>query len=1234
MNNNLLKYPIRFGTLLLAGAALVACKKEAFTEKDALALEFTRQMHKRFIDSLSQLQAKKDRLGMEYYKRTLDSLDRINAGGRVYYTVIPVNASTATFANGGRSEGAEAISTATITATQYGKTVTATGSNGVYALPELRSGEVTVNINAGTAFTEVSYISNLTPDGGVTNNSVVYVGNVIPMFEAGGTNAQKMAVVKGKAWVETDLTNDREEALTQAVLSGGGATGGTHNIITTGNIDTNGAFVSKFLSENNDESWGSHYNNQVNGNVKSGRIQRIAYESATASGLLDATGNYAMLLPASTIGLPTHMQFAEFATNRTYYRTENGASKIVSERFLYGPKVIASTVPVGVPAPTVSFQAFTTAAAATAVFTPQSTTTNGDLVAPAITTGGGFYMVAPTTTVASGNAVFSTTVATAAATNATGTAILGTPPTNWTNVSVTGLTPASNGTGYTADGIGITFTRRDTAVIGTGIRVENSTGGAFLGMATGFGYVQVVDGGGNFNFNASLTVSTANTFTNVVPKVVFTETDQSSQANPNTQFTPTGVVAGAGIAFLDYNANYNNNVNGVRAVTGLGGVTAGGGVGAIQEVQITSAGAYPAPGPFVGFSFGDAANLVGFDNAAAEADNDLFRAASNNTLEFNPTYPIANEQGGATLTATTISFANGFGAGYVFVPQVALAPNKELSDALGAAETSKLAQANLFTTTVNSDPGDAANFGQIMSIGINSAATISVAAAFGATGNDFLFNVAPYSTANGKLGISVTPTRAGNTLKAVTNQSNNRVPLGGSGLTNYTLSTSGIAKANSVAVLVGGVTSNSTQSPNTTSTQQYVEGNEMLVLFSAPSNNAAAGRNFAWGVPVWDNDAAGTNTSTTLLGVRILNAGIGYEASRSYTATLVPNPFFRGNRISATSAASIAAPQWSLPSNVPANTNGVTGDLMPWFFNGMPGAVANTAANRSRTTVTAKLTFTVGTKGAGYSVAPRVVFYGGGLDLTNYSGATNATGGVIEFSTLVDNTGGVTEVAGVTTTGTGITRVSANVFQFAVNTAPASWTATTTYSIKFIDDLSLGLTNAFRNTATVNGRVNISSDGKVSSVTMDRPSGFPVVTTGQFTGAEVIAPLVFISAPTSGTTATATASVTLDPQALGTSVGYPLDAGSVHRRVTRITVTNGGSGYSRGNMWQRLNTTGNLGGSGGAGFTPDGTPTNNGQNFWLTGGDGTTQANNWNFEVFPGMTYVRDIHYGTGKELD
>jgi len=228
MNKNTFMYPVRMTAVLAAAALVTSCAKDKFTEANALDLELKRL---RTEDSIRVARERQQRIWENnrlFYQRVLDSLDRINAGGRVFYTVTAVAAGNAAFGTGtGRVEEMEGVQGATVSIAQYGNIVTQTTPASGMATVELRSGSANVVISA-PGHTTVNYTVNLTADGNsVTNNNLplapgnghtIHVGNVIPLFPTTGAGT---ATVRGRAYIETDLTNEAAELVTPAILGAG-----------------------------------------------------------------------------------------------------------------------------------------------------------------------------------------------------------------------------------------------------------------------------------------------------------------------------------------------------------------------------------------------------------------------------------------------------------------------------------------------------------------------------------------------------------------------------------------------------------------------------------------------------------------------------------------------------------------------------------------------------------------------------------------------------------------------------------------------------------------------------------------------------------------------------------------------------------------------------------------------------------------------------------------------------
>ncbi|TAD95234.1 MAG: hypothetical protein EAZ97_15825, partial [Bacteroidetes bacterium] len=394
--------------VLMASAIFTSCAKDEFTEKNALDLELRRMRVQDSIAMADSKLAQSQKIQLLQYQRQIDSLTAIDAGGKVFYSVVPVNATFTTFGAGdGRAENAEGEDGATVTASQYGVTIVSAGAkNGVYTFPVLHSGEVSVTV-VKAGFSTANYIANLTPTGPVANGKITYVGNIIPLFKV-STVTSEMATVRGKAWVETDLTNSARE------FAPAGTTFTAQVDVTrmsTMNGVTKSVFRRRFIEENNNQDFGVQGGNPGTGgvvgsggtssngnpsNFKNGYIQRFGYEmTGLPTGTVNATGDYSFLSPASASGLPIKLEFSEFITDRTYYAN----NAVVTKRFAYGPNVTEDMYGVGINPATVTFKAFETEAVVTPTYTPEAL---GTSVGSVSIRNKGLYLLAPNVTGATG----------------------------------------------------------------------------------------------------------------------------------------------------------------------------------------------------------------------------------------------------------------------------------------------------------------------------------------------------------------------------------------------------------------------------------------------------------------------------------------------------------------------------------------------------------------------------------------------------------------------------------------------------------------------------------------------------------------------------------------------------------------------------------------------------------------------------------------------------------------
>lgn len=537
MNQNFMKSSFKaVAAALVASLAFTSCSKDQFTEKDALNLELQRLRAQRSIDSIKTAQDRTDRNSLLRYQRTLDSLDRENAGGRVFYTVNVISATSSAVA-GGRTEESEGVTGAVVTTSQYGRVVSATTQSGI-ATFELRSGEATVAVTA-PAHTSADYTVNLTApfSGGQTGNSgsaaaqtagvvsaakngtTVYVSNVLPLFQA-STDGAVMATIRGRVFIETDLTNDREEIVgttatalgnqpSRAAIEAAGLPTGAPIFVSAGINSNNPAFFSRYLAKTGAFSTSGA---NLGGSAMAaglGTITKLFYGAASApagtgintgSGATTATvnrvpvsasGDYTILVPATVSGLPIVIKSDEIVANRTYFRSGGIQT---TERFLYGPNVEASPVPTNAGTPRVSFQAFTTPASVTVSYVAESVRSSFSTGSQTLTpTPGGFYGVAPTVSFAAvgtpaGTGLTANAVTAAVAAGTTGTAS--------GLFQVTGVNITAGGVGFAnvaGNDATFSFTRTDLITIGAGRRLSTGAGSVPLN-------VQVTNGGLGFNY--------------------------------------------------------------------------------------------------------------------------------------------------------------------------------------------------------------------------------------------------------------------------------------------------------------------------------------------------------------------------------------------------------------------------------------------------------------------------------------------------------------------------------------------------------------------------------------------------------------------------------------------------------------------------------------------------------------------------------------------------------------
>lgn len=1176
MNKNLFIYSFKYLAVLLALVTFSGCTRDEFTEQDAFDLNEA-QLNAQDAREQAALAAQDKRvMDMAMFRRSMDSLTRLNSGGKVFYTVNVVPGGSSAFSQGGRFEEVEGLDGATVTVSQLGgaiveQKVTVAG----LASFEMYSGEVTVNVEAPN-HTDLNYTANLTPDGGVPNGSLIYVGNVVPVFDdpnnPGAGSEENLATVKGFAFAELDITsgNNQEEAVPDGTK-------------VRAFIDINADFMTRYIKQANDEGL------NIGGNVtKSGFIQRFAYEEAASTTGTTVTsplnndtapegGEYSISIGATASGLPITMKFDDFAADRTYYFTDSDGDNTGffgaagQKRFIYtqntqgdlnqkaggtngaggqAPTVIGRTgvrdLALGNVVPVFSF--VTTEATATA------TLKGGDAVASVSITDGGYYYVAPTVTF---------DAAPTGGTTATGTAVLGDLPAfvigedaeltearNNNLKQVVSVTVTSAGSGYTSTP-SVTFTRFSyTGRLAGGLPVPNGEGN-IVAPTTGLSYVQIIDGG--FGMTSAPGP--------VAPGTVFSTQFQYTGFAPTAVFSPdvtiTGNTAATAIVAVDQN------------------------IGVATEVQMVTPGTgYNQATVLVDFTYGTGGNISTAGQPDQEADGvAIFESNGAGGIRFND-----NTAGGTLITtvnsATAVEYALEEGRRYSFVPRVTVV-------GLPAGATSPT-----FVTTVDGDPASA-TFGQILSIGLNGAGANITAAL--------------QDIEIGSLSILVTPFDAGIEARAFTSSGgiDNYV------LVNYGQPTSGIYRSSvndsgapfeyiSVnaageyrryvdGAQTGGVLATR---PAVPTEAQFNNSSNFQVAFLSPTGGAAAS-----GYPIFDAQG------TSLVGIVIKSAGVNYATG---TTLGVDNLSF-----------------WVIP-------NGVTlAEYAQWGTNEIPDANANATATRTTT----NLTITFNTPGAGYAVRPEFIISGGNKSVEDLAAINSSINVAVRGKLNFNGAGAITNTSVVYNgvlpfTAAGIasepiaitvsTQRLVGIFNREVDwvnnvgpfdggilidspngtdlDAPEDW----------IYDTDLDITTSEGPLAMFNLLENLefTADDRIGTATLAFPNGTPQANFKYITPPTYV--VEFLGFDTGGNGVAVLDAASADIVALDSNDDGGLPAGL--GLSSYFTPTND------------PNTTGLAV----AGST---TGARSGERFRTIGGRS-------NFDVFSGLTYIRDVNYGTGIELE
>ncbi|WP_250632255.1 beta strand repeat-containing protein [Rhodoflexus caldus] len=1205
MNKNTFMYPVRMTAVLAAAALVTSCAKDKFTEANALDLELKRLRTEDSIRVARERQARiwdNNRLA---YQRVLDSLDRINAGGRVFYTVTVVAGGNAAFGSG-RVEELEGVQGATVSIAQYGNIVTQTTPASGMVTVELRAGSVSVVASAPN-HTTVNYTANLTADGNsVTNGNLpqapgngrtIHVGNVIPLFPTTGAGT---ATVRGRAYIETDLTNETAEQVTPGVLGAG-------TNLFTANININDVFRARYLNIANQAS-------AIPGGQEAA-INRISYENATTNVVVDAAGNYSGVVPATASGLPIQLRYSQIAADRTFWaasfdNTNLGTldlanrrtGAVITRRFIYGPGLTADRVfgdgPVAntnIVSASATFNTEIAAAQVTAAITrtgalrvgrpswdpnndyfilrtgtgidgtdaafEPAAADNGLYLTNVPAFGGNNYIQSSNPNQIQPPAVTFTPSPAGPAQTATGLVVLtdnGVAAADAPFKRIRGIRAVNAGSGYTTAPTG-TFTRNDnTSATG------NVTGtGSLQAPVDALSVIQVTNGGFGFlpqPYTSPAVVSTTGAWTGVNPTILF----GGQNPLPVPKVTPT----------VQYSYNAVGTVNAIDVITVGAGLSAADvnigfsyGAGAqLAPTQGVNGGAIPialfetSPTGRVQFNFDNGGNALG----GLVADSPYGNATTGITAT---TFTFFDNTGTAQYDGTGSNVVSPGTQPYVFVPTASFSG----ATATTLANAGVLPNINVSVLSANA----LANQGLVAEITLSGGG--DAATVLGIAPGDPIAN----------LGITINNPGSSQSLAA-------QGYLAGTGIDNYAFN---VPSQNAGRFIPGPSTaasifadgypgytpaggSGARISNSAAATSQYARDNHTYIAkFSTPPTAPFLP---AEGYPVFDN-------ANRVVGLVITSKGAGYVQGQPITFEIVPN-----------------------------------------------GEDANDVSTRLEA---ASLTFTI-VNGGQYAAVPDVFISGGGLALAQQP--SNA-------STL-SNIGPPVPANGNITISNGAFDIrfnSTGVIQ-AITYNPAAAGAIPVNSWNTTEPLTVTLSSARQNLAlnrafqAYTGAVSATiATGAVSNVSLFPPSTgagsatrpasgrwfeFGDITTplSGFTATEddylrsqsfIIPPSVTINSAT-GTGATAVVNL------FGGNIGSALNTGG--GKIAGVTVTAGGSGYvvpvAGFNRNGRIIAT--YSGNAIDGFF---------RNFSiLAPTDGNSGDNLTDFDAFSGVTYVRDVHYGTG----
>jgi hypothetical protein len=1178
MNKNLFIYSFKYLAVLLALVTFSSCERDEFTEQDAFDLQQAQLDAQAAREEAALAAGDKRIMDMAMFRRSMDSLARLNSGGKVFYTVNVVPGGSSAFASG-RFEEVEGLDGATVTVSQLGgaiveQKVTVAG----LATFEMYSGEVTVNVEAPN-HTDLNYTANLTPDGGVSNGSIIYVGNVVPVFDdpnnPGAGSEENLATVKGFAFAELDLTfgNNFEESVPDETK------------------------VRAFIDVNNPD-FRTRYIDQANGEegenigttpTASGFIQRFAYEEAASTTGATVTsplnndtapegGEYSITIGATASGLPITMKFDDFAADRTYafggevvlfdFENPDGDFGTGSKRFIYTQNTqnAANTAfgaatgganqnPSFIPAigafnfaplfSSVAFDFATTEAAATVSVT--GGTSIETVTGPAVVIDGISYDQYLRTDLSDPALldIVSNDVDDAYVGDGNRGSYISTPtvvfpmPTDATGVRATGVAIMGNRNEAespinTSDGNLITPSNDLRPVVS--ILVTNEGSGYVDSPATTTDDIEVSFVRYSYTGTDAASLPIPNGYGTVqAPSSSITYVEIIDGGYGMT--TPISLTVGGAYTGIPPTVLFNNlgDAAGVAPAGGIGATAVAvvdGSIGTVTEVQVIDGGdGYSDPD--VTFIYGEGSQIILSAPTTAVFETDGaggLRFADDTNINV---LDLVGTEGDIQLTLGSRP--------YTFVPGVQVQVAAPIATQIPPTLAATVNAAGFVISIRITDPG----------------------AGFGAAAGDPVPG----------LTLLINPKNVGVDADAYTE---------GTGIDNYVIQNYGIPSSAYKSIITGSSIAG-TFNYLTTDGAEIVSQNSVLVfdavdaqiedpslysdyiIYFAPSSTGSQ----AVGYPIFDND--GQN----LVGIKITTQGANYAANEEHPFWVVPN--------------GISLNEYASEATTTTNNSFVTAGLAP---------------------LTLTITFADGNRGLGYAVRPTFTLFGGNKSVEDLALINAGPGSISNFvrpQLTFNGAGTITNTIPITYdfAGTGLTFSAADLAADPLFLQASVVGLQRTFSA--LANVNLG-TGAGRVEPTTNNVTDYTGAFTYRTGVTGGPSA-PNTATAAFNEIEGLigAFVTYITAPTYTVTfagvATGGEGVGVLSAATADLVGLSPTAGATGSLPTSFGLT---SFIDFGN---------------------DPSYDENGERFRTIGGPS-------NFSVFSGLTYIRDVNYGTGIELE